>query len=215
MTSSSNEQADRSERQVVSMEWEGKPARAVVVARQYETAAEDLWDAMVNPERLKRWFGVVTGDLRLGGRYQIQGNAEGSINKCEAPKLLAVTWEMHGGIGWVNAKLETLEDELTLLTIEHIAHDEKDLLVFWDQFGPGSMGVGWDVSLAGLADHLASGEDAFSLDENGWLGTEEGRAFVRASSDGWVEASIAFGTDAEAARRAGGHTFEFFTNMDQ
>ncbi len=203
------------ERQVIAMEWEGKPARALVITRKYETNADDLWEAITKPERLKRWFGAVSGDFRQGGRYQIQGNAEGSINKCEAPKFLAVTWEMHGGIGWVNATLEPLEDELTELTIEHIAHDEKDFLAFWEHFGPGAMGVGWDVWLAGLVDHLASGADAFSLDEEGWLGTEEGRVFVQASSDAWVEAAITFGTNAEAARRAGEHTFEFFTNMNQ
>ena len=32
------------------------------------------------PDRIPRWIGgAVTGDLRLGGRYQIEGNASGEI----------------------------------------------------------------------------------------------------------------------------------------
>ncbi len=38
--------------------------------------------------------------------------------------------------------------------LEHIAHVEGDL---WDRFGPGAVGVGWDLALMGLARYLASG----------------------------------------------------------
>ena len=31
------------------------------------------------PERIPRWFLPVSGDLRLGGRYQLEGNAGGEV----------------------------------------------------------------------------------------------------------------------------------------
>ena len=41
--------------------------RSVVLRRSYDAAVEDVWDACSDPDRLKRWFGSVSGDLRLGG----------------------------------------------------------------------------------------------------------------------------------------------------
>ena len=193
------------------MDWEGETARAVITERVYPTHIRDLWDAIVNPQRLQRWFLPITGDLREGGHYQLEGNAGGTITRCDAPSFLAITWEMHGGIGWVNIKLDDVEGESTHLTLEHIAHDEAAFLAFWDEFGPGSLGVGWELGLLGLAEHLASGGDSAPRDEAAWVKTEVGRRFIRASSDGWAAAEIEFGTDAEQASVAGERTFAFYT----
>ena len=79
-------------RKVSSREHEGKLARVVVATRTYDTSADDLWDALTSAERLPRWFLPVSGDLRLGGRYQLEGNAGGTITRCEPPRSLALTW---------------------------------------------------------------------------------------------------------------------------
>jgi hypothetical protein len=55
-------------RTVTVLEREGKPARNVTLERLYDTTADDLWDAVTNPERLPRWFLPVSGELKLGGR---------------------------------------------------------------------------------------------------------------------------------------------------
>jgi uncharacterized protein YndB with AHSA1/START domain len=60
-------------REVAAREVDGKPARVAILRRVYDTTVEDLWDALTNPERLPRWFLPVSGDLRLGGRYQFEG----------------------------------------------------------------------------------------------------------------------------------------------
>ena len=73
-------------REVADRQWDGKPAKAVVAARVYDTDPKDLWDALTNPERIPRWFSPVTGELKLGGRYQIQGNAGGTITRCDPPR---------------------------------------------------------------------------------------------------------------------------------
>lgn len=70
-------------RSVEDREHEGKPARVVLASRRYATDIEDAWDALTNAERIPRWFLPISGDLRLGGRYQLEGNAEGSITECE------------------------------------------------------------------------------------------------------------------------------------
>jgi len=85
-------------RRVEDREQEGTPVRVVVATRRYDTDIDDLWDALTNAERIPRWFLPVSGELRLGGRYQLEGNAGGTIKVCEPPHSLAVTWEFGGGM---------------------------------------------------------------------------------------------------------------------
>lgn len=75
-------------REVGSREYEGKTARVVIATRTYDTTVDDVWDALTSVERIPRWFLPVTGDLRIGGRYQLKGNAGGEIRRCEPPRLL-------------------------------------------------------------------------------------------------------------------------------
>src|SRR5215510_2836460 len=120
-------------REVASREHEGRPARVVVATRTYDTSMEDAWDAISNPERIPRWFLPVSGDLKLGGRYQLQGNAGGEITGCEPPRHLAVTWEFAGEVSWVRVELSE-DGEGTHLELEHLAHVDD---ARWAQFGPG------------------------------------------------------------------------------
>ena len=78
-------------RSVRNLERDGKPAKAVVASHVYDTDLADLWDAVTNPERLRRWFSPVTGELRLGGRYQVENNAGGTITECEPQRRIAAT----------------------------------------------------------------------------------------------------------------------------
>ena len=122
-------------REIASREHEGRPARVLVAARTYDTGIDDLWDALTNAERLPRWFLPISGDLRLGGRYQLKGNAGGEIRTCEPPRHLAVTWEYGGQASWVTVRLVEEAAGRTRLELEHVAHvDDK----FWDQYGPGA-----------------------------------------------------------------------------
>ena len=205
---------NKTERRVEALEWNGKQARALIARRAYPTDIEDLWEAIVSPERLKRWFAPVSGDFEEGGKYQIEGNAHGTIEKCDPPRRLAITWEFQDGIGWVNVSLEAEKAQSTVLTLEHIAHDDEKVLEFWKQYGPGAMGVGWDISFEGLVAHVATGEDSPTLDEATWAGSAEGRDVIKASSDDWVAAAIEFGTPADEAREAGETTFKAYTGTE-
>lgn len=195
-------------REVGSREHEGRPARVVIATRTYDTTVEDVWDALTNAERIPRWFLPVTGNLRLGGRYQFEGNAGGMITRCEPPRLLVVTWEMGGSASWLTISLVEDPTGGTRLELEHIAHIGDDV---WDRFGPGAVGVGWDLAMMGLAQHLASGATVDRNEAAAWSTSNEGRDFVRRSSEEWCGASITSGTDEKAAKAAAARTTAFYS----
>lgn len=195
-------------REVVSREHEGRPARLVIATRTYDTDMDDLWDALTSAERIPRWFLPVTGELRLGGRYQLEGNAGGTVTRCEPPSLLSVTWEFGGMVSWVTVTLQADGADRTRLTLEHLALVEGD---HWDRFGPGAVGVGWDLALEGLKQHLTSGAAVDRAAAMAWLASEEGKSFMRISSEAWGKASIAAGTEEAAARAAAARTTAFYT----
>ena len=201
-------------REVKACERDGRPARAVIAERTYDTSVADVWDALTNAERLPRWFAPVTGDLRLGGRYQIEGNAGGEVVACDAPTHLALTWEFGGGTSWLDVVLTEAGDAGTLLRLEHVAplHDPgapqgPDM---WDQFGPGAVGIGWDLSLLGLGEHLRTGEDVAAAGEAALLG-EDGPAYMAVAGDGWYAAEVASGTCEDDARGRADRTVAFYS----
>jgi uncharacterized protein YndB with AHSA1/START domain len=197
-------------REVRTREFQGRPARVIVAGCAYDTTMDDVWDAITNAERIPRWFLPISGDLRLGGRYQLKGNAGGQITACEPPRTLGLTWEMGGQISWVNVRLSELSDGGTRLQLEHIAHVPDD---FWNQYGPGAVGVGWDLAMMGLGTHL---ETKATLDPKKgmeWPLTEQGKAFVGRSSEDWARASIASGTPEQAARESAARTTAFYTGQ--
>lgn len=199
-------------REVDGREIEGKSARVAVIRRSYDTTVEDLWDALTHGERLPRWFLPVSGDLRLGGRYQFEGNAGGEITECEPPRSLAATWEYGGQVSWVRVRLGDEPGGGALLELEHIAHVDGDL---WDQFGPGAVGVGWDLAALGLERHIATGAALDRAEWEAWSASEEGKAFARRSSEAWGRASIAAGTDEASAMAAAARTTAFYTGEQQ
>ena len=66
--------------------------KAITLRRTYDAPIDDVWDALTNPERIGRWFLPISGDYRVGGRYQFEGNAGGEIVACDRPNRLKVTW---------------------------------------------------------------------------------------------------------------------------
>src|SRR5215831_1415760 len=132
------------ERQVGARRMPAGEARSLTIRRTYAGSVDDVWDAITSAERIPRWFLPVSGDLRLGGRYQLQGNAGGEITRCEPPRHLAVTWEFAGDVSWLSVALSEISGEQTLLELEHLAHVADDR---WDRYGPGAVGVGWDMAL--------------------------------------------------------------------
>ena len=175
-------------------------AQVVAITRTYPAEVEDVWDAITDPARIPRWFLPISGDLRLGGTYQLEGNAGGEIRVCEPPHRLLVTWIFGEPPGPEDSSLVevrlTAVDGGTQLELEHTAVVPPE---FWDQFGPGAVGVGWDLAMLGLGAHLAGDElgDPASLERDPAM-----RDAMTRSSEAWGEAYAASGADATIVTRA-------------
>jgi uncharacterized protein YndB with AHSA1/START domain len=202
------QQINAVQRQVGSRVIEAGQARTVIISQVYAAPVEDVWDACTNPERIPRWFLPVSGDLRLGGRYQLEGNAGGIIERCDPPESFAATWEFGGETTWIEVRLTPQLDIRTRLQIEHIALADAQR---WAEFGPGAVGVGWDMALFGLAGHLSAGPAVTPGAGAAWLASAEGSQFVSLSSDRWSAANAAAGTDEAAARAAADRTTAAYT----
>jgi uncharacterized protein YndB with AHSA1/START domain len=123
-------------------------ARTALLRRRYEAPIEDVWDACTVPDRLDRWFLKVTGDLRIGGSFSLEGNASGEILRCEPPRLLAVTWAYGDRpVDEVELRLSDAGAGATILELEHATVSR---MVEWDgqlvDVLPG-VGSGWELPL--------------------------------------------------------------------
>jgi uncharacterized protein YndB with AHSA1/START domain len=194
-------------REIRSGSRDGAPTKIAVARRTYGTDQTDLWDALTNAERIPRWFLPVTGELEVGGRYQTEGNAGGVVERCDAPESFAVTWELGGMVSWLAVTLAP-EADGTTLELVHEAHVDPNL---WGQFGPGAVGVGWDLALMGLGLHVDSGAPVDREAGMNFPLTPEGREFVRASAAGWADAAIADGDEPGPAHEAAERTVGFYT----
>ena len=194
------------QRSVAFLQREGKPASAVTLSRNFATTLEDVWDTVTNGDRIPNWFAPVNGDLELGGHYQVEGNAGGTITACERLSLFDLTWEFAGDVSWVEVRLYSDGDGHAHLALTHTAI----LSPHWDEFGPGAVGVGWELGLLGLALHIAD-PAAPKPDEEAFAASSEAKALITGSSEAWGQAAIEAGTDSDVARASAARTTAFYT----
>jgi uncharacterized protein YndB with AHSA1/START domain len=210
-----NAQIDAVARGLQTTHEEGGPSRVQTLAQVYPSGIDDVWNAVTTPERITRWFLPLSGDLRVGGRYQFEGNAGGEVLECTPPSDgragYRATWEYGGGVTWVAVELQAVDARHTRFELIHTARVDDVPSEFWELYGPGATGVGWEGGLLGLALHL-SGDDGIRPEEaDTWMLSEEGRRFARRAADSWAAAQIAAGDDPAAARRAADATYAFYT----
>jgi uncharacterized protein YndB with AHSA1/START domain len=188
---------------------EAGEARVSTISQVYDTDIHDLWEVVTTPERIGRWFLPVDGELKEGGHYQLTGHAGGTISRCDKPHGFAATWEYGGEVSWIEVRL-TPEGGGTRFELEHVAHVKEE---FWDQFGPGATGLGWDMLLYGLTLYL-SDPSALPPDDAAkaaWAASPEGLLLLRTSTDAWAEVAIADGEEPATARARAERCYAAYT----
>jgi uncharacterized protein YndB with AHSA1/START domain len=180
-------------RQVGKQPIEGGEGIGVLIRRAYSASIEDVWDAMTDPDRLKRWLYPISGDLRVGGTFQLEGNAGGEILRCEPPRLLKVTFG--GPTSLVELRLTPEGDGDTVLELEHTVPIEMA------GSGAGALyvGPGWDGAFLSLGLFL---QGEVSDDPVAAASSPEAQEFSKGSVHAWaavIESSGTAGADDIAA----------------
>jgi uncharacterized protein YndB with AHSA1/START domain len=72
--------------------------RSVRFERRLDASAEEVWSALVEPERLRRWLAEATVDAREGGSVELRfmddsgGRVSGTIRVYDPPRVLEYDW---------------------------------------------------------------------------------------------------------------------------
>jgi uncharacterized protein YndB with AHSA1/START domain len=159
----------------------------VQMDRRYPSSAADVWEALTDPDRIRRWMMPISGDLRVGGSFQLEGNAGGEILRCERPNLLRVTFGDPSSL----VEVRLAEDGAdTVLTLEHTVPKAMAGGVA----GALYVGPGWDGALLGLGLYL---DGQVSEDPVAAASSPEAQEFSAGSVAAWVGVLEATGADAE------------------
>ena len=95
--------------------------------------------------------------------------------RCEPPTGFGATWEFGGDVSWIEVRLATTPDGTAAHARTHRARRRRT----WAEYGPGAVGVGWDLTVLGLALHLAVGRRRRpGRTPMAWSASDEGREFM-------------------------------------
>jgi len=188
------DQIDAIHREVDRRSVDGDEVVSVLLRRAYGASVQDVWSAVTDPERIARWFMPVSGDLREGGDFQLQGNAGGRILRCDPPRMLRATFG--GETSIVEVRLNPDGDDSTTLELEHTVPIEMA------GSGAGALfvGPGWDGAVMGLGLYLSG---AFTGDPVEAANSPEVITFNGASIGKWTSVVEASGTATAEELAAG------------
>ena len=83
---------------------------SLVLEREYPVEIERVWQALVDPARLRGWLGNVVIDARVGGSFEIDFDGEdragGPILCYDPPRVLEFEWGERGEPSVVRFELE-------------------------------------------------------------------------------------------------------------
>ena len=178
-------QIDAIERHVTRRQGPDGEEVAVLIRRSYDAPNLEMCDALTDPERIKRWFYPISGDLQPGGTFQLEGNAGGDIKRCEPPRLLKVTFG--GPTSVVELRLSPDGEDRTVVELEHTVPIDMAMS------GAGSLyvGPGWDGAFVALGLYL---DGVVADDPMAAASSPEALELSRESVHAWIRAVEASGT---------------------
>jgi uncharacterized protein YndB with AHSA1/START domain len=136
---------------------------AAVIRRAFAAPRGVVWRAFTDRERLRSWFGEVSGDLKAGAEVKLEigvPHKVGSlIRTCDPAKALDISWRYEGHspdyIDEIGLRLEDSGDG-TDVRLEHRSSHGTD---------PAGVGPGWENWLFRLTGLLEGRENPRFSDE--------------------------------------------------
>ncbi|EOM77142.1 activator of HSP90 ATPase [Rhodococcus rhodnii] len=172
--------------------------RTITLSRPFAVPVSRLWSSCTSADEIGSWFLPVSGDLQLYGRYQLEGNAGGQITTCDPEREFTATWEYDAESSSIDVSFASAGDG-SVLTVQHDSEPSDEM---WEQYGPGALGIGWDLTILGLANYLETGEPVDPRETLDWTLSEAGHEFVGLAAAAWEAADIATGTPHKQAKAA-------------
>jgi uncharacterized protein YndB with AHSA1/START domain len=166
----------------------------VLMRRSYQAEPAEVWDALTDPERMQRWLMPVTGELKVGGSFQLEGNAGGEILECDPPKRFKVTFGGENSL--LEVRLSAGAGSATDLELEHSMGESPEIPPAPGGSGALWVGPGWDGALLGLALYV-TGQLPADADPVEMANSPEVVAYNEQSVRAWIEAIRASGTTTE------------------
>lgn len=177
---------DQTERELGRRTIGAGDAHSAIMRRVYSAPIDEVWSAITDPERINRFFLPVSGDLREGGHFSIEMNADGEILKCDPPHLLRLSWSSSQSAAPDEVEIRLTEVKGgTQLELEHAS--VRAVFVSSDpKTGEWGIGAGWEPPLKYLGKYLA-GElpDRPSLEW--YVPTEEDADLSRDAGMAWSQ----------------------------
>ena len=132
--------------------------RRVTLRRTFRVSIQELWSAIVEPDRIRKWFAPAKIDPRVGGRIELEAHngsrmMEGMIRVFEPPRVFEYDWVSAYETTIVRYELEEAEGGTRLTLLEHLLTDKSTA----------RRGAGWHLHLERLAAHL-DGRDSSADD---------------------------------------------------
>ncbi|MDQ2780408.1 MAG: SRPBCC domain-containing protein [Pseudomonadota bacterium] len=127
----------------------------VHIELRFDSSIDDVWSALIEPERLAGWLGKFEGHLRRGGSFRARFFASewegtGRINVCEPPRHLVVSTTEAGA------------RDVHVMELTMSAKGDQTVLVFEERGVPrgqlAAYGAGNQIHLEDLAAYLTGSE---------------------------------------------------------
>ena len=165
-------------------------ARMLVIGRYLPHPIGEVWNALTDPARVATYFAEPLGDFRRGGDYELPGFSQGTILRCDPPRLLTVSWlPSHGNSGELEVHLAD-EDGDTRVELLY-ASVRKRFAVMDPDVNEWAAGPGWEFFLDNLSAHLG-GREVRPIDTD-WRSMEGmDRELYQARNEAWVRAREEF-----------------------
>lgn len=144
----------------------------LILTRSFRAPIEDVWTSVTDPKSTARWFGPWEGEAGPGKVIRVQMVHEkgmpwttATIDRCEAPRHLAITTEDAYG-KWKLEVTLAQQGDTTELTFVHREIDRKMV---------GEVGPGWEYYLDNLVaaragESLPTFEEYYPAQKDYYLG---------------------------------------------
>ncbi|NIJ11859.1 uncharacterized protein YndB with AHSA1/START domain [Saccharomonospora amisosensis] len=165
-------------------------AVSVLLRRRFPATIDNVWQAVTEPDQLARWFPRVTGDLRPGGCFKVEGETDGVILGCEPPHLLRLSWGDERNVVEVRLAADEHSGEAGgAATIVELVHAADPAVADCLRSGPG-----WDVAFLALERHLRAQPMG---DPAAWRSSQQVQTFCQHSVSAWARVTEATGAAGE------------------